>query len=110
MTVDRKAALAAYKERRVPSGIFAVRCAASGQLWLGRAADLASIRNRLWFALGLGNFHRPAMQAAWNEHGESCFSFEVVERLDTESGEPVDDIDLKRSLAHWRDAMGADAV
>lgn len=33
---DRKAAIAAYKERKVIGGVYAVRCAATGEVWVGR--------------------------------------------------------------------------
>ena len=110
MTIDRKAALAAYKERRVPIGIFAVRCAATGEVWAGRSPNLDTIKNRIWFGLRLGTLHVRAMQAAWAAHGEGSFSFEVVERLDTNDGAEVHEVDLKRRLAHWRDRLGADAA
>jgi hypothetical protein len=51
----RRAAVAAYKERKPRMGIYAVRCAVTGQCWVGRAMDLAKIQNRLWFTLRMGN-------------------------------------------------------
>jgi hypothetical protein len=50
-TEDRKAAVTAYKERKVESGIYAIRCAASGEVWVGSAPNLSTIQNRLWFTL-----------------------------------------------------------
>ena len=50
----RKAAVAAYKERKVETGIYAVRCTASDQVWVGIAPDLSTIQNRLWFTLRQG--------------------------------------------------------
>jgi hypothetical protein len=40
----RKAAVAAYKDRKVAAGIYVVRCAATAQQWAGSAPDL---RDRL---------------------------------------------------------------
>jgi hypothetical protein len=33
----RKAAVAAYKERKIAAGIYAIRCVASDQVWIGSA-------------------------------------------------------------------------
>jgi hypothetical protein len=35
-TFDRKAAVAEYKKRKAIAGIYAVRCPANGQVWVGR--------------------------------------------------------------------------
>ncbi len=67
---DRKAAVSAYKEREVESGIYAVRCEASGEVWVGSAPDLSKIQNRLWFTLRQGtNTHRSlqsTVECAWS--------------------------------------------
>jgi hypothetical protein len=106
----RKAALAAYRERKVAGGIFAVRCLASGQLWVGAAPDLSTIQNRLWFALRQGASPNKPMQAAWRDHGAENFAFEEVERLAEEADPYLRDIKRKERLDHWRAAMGAEAV
>jgi hypothetical protein len=48
---ERKAAVAAYRERKAAAGIFAVVCQPSGRRWIGRAFDLRTVQNRLWFTL-----------------------------------------------------------
>ena len=109
-TIDRKAAVAAYKERKTFPGIYAVRCSASGQVWVGQAADIATIRNRIWFALQHGSHTNAILQGAWNSHGGDCFTFEELERLDEEELSYVRDRRLKERLAHWRAVLGALAV
>lgn len=52
--VGRKAAVAAYKERKVEAGAYVVRFTASGQAWVGSAPDLATIGSRIWFSLRQG--------------------------------------------------------
>lgn len=81
---DRKAAIAAYKERKVIGGIYAVRCRATDRRWIGWAPNLSTIQNRLWFALRLGTSPHRTLQAAWTEHGGESFVLEEVERLDEE--------------------------
>ncbi len=77
----RKAAVAAYRERKVEAGIYGIRCTASGQLWVGSAPDLSTIQNRLWFTLRQGSNPHRSLQQAWAAHGSEAFVFEIVERL-----------------------------
>ena len=51
---DRKAAIAAYKKRKSAAGIYAVRCAPTGQTWIGQTLNLETIQNRIWFSLRAG--------------------------------------------------------
>ena len=106
----RKAAVAAYKERRADAGIYALRCAATGQTWVGRAADLATIWNRLSFTLRQGGNPHRALQAAWRAHGAEAFTFEEIERLDEETPGYLSDRALKDRLDHWRKQLNAEAI
>src|SRR5271165_7155605 len=81
---DRKAAIAAYKERKADVGIYVVRCAASGQQWVGSTQDLRTIWNRVSFTLRLGNGRPPSLQQAWTKHGAGSLTFDVVERIELE--------------------------
>lgn len=106
----RKAAISAYKERKVAAGIYAVRCVATGQRWVGRAPDLSTVQNRLWFTLRHGSHPRRTLQAAWHEHGADSFTLEDVERIEDEAIGYVRDRILKDRLAHWCAALGAEAI
>jgi hypothetical protein len=106
-TEDRKAAVSAYKERKVESGIYTVRCVASGEVWVGSTPDLSKIQNRLWFTLRQStNAHR-SLQTAWNAHGAEAFSFEIVERLDEEAIGYVRDRVMKERLVQWAEQLRA---
>jgi hypothetical protein len=106
----RKAAISAYTERSVAAGIYAVRCAASGECRVGRAPDLSTIRNRLWFALRQGSNPHRALKAAWRAHGAEAFSFEVVEQLDDEDVADARERRLKDRLAHRAGEPDAAAI
>lgn len=107
---DRKAAAAAYKEQTVTAGIYAVRCQPTGQCWVGRAPDLATIQNRLWFTLRhQANPHR-SLQAAWREHGPDAFTFEILERIGEEEIAYVRERLLKDRLAHWATELQATII
>ncbi|MGY3448076.1 GIY-YIG nuclease family protein [Bradyrhizobium sp. USDA 4353] len=111
MTPDqRKAATAAYKERKTPAGIFAVTCAATGARWIGCAPDLEKIQNRLWFTLRQGGHRRGGLQAAWAAHGEAAFSLEVIETFDEETLAYVRDRVFAERQAHWCAVHQAEAI
>ena len=107
----RKAAVAAYRERKGEPGIYALTCRPTGEQWVGRASDLATIWNRLAFALRMASTPHRSLQAAAREHGAEAFTFEVVERIDEAdaSAALVWSI-LKKRLDHWRDKLGATAI
>lgn len=105
----RKASLAAYKERKPAAGVFAVRCLATGDCWVGRAPDIDSIWRRLSFELAQGSCRQPALQAAHARFGAATLSFEPLERIEEES-DYVRDRRLKARLDHWRAELGAQAI
>jgi hypothetical protein len=102
---DRKAVIAAYKKRKDSVGIFAIRCSASDQVWVGQTLNLETIQNRIWFSLRLGNNANRALQSAWTAHGGDSLSFEPVEQLKEEQLSYVRDTLLKERLAHWRSTL-----
>jgi hypothetical protein len=106
----RRAARAAYKEQKPEAGVFAVRCSATGQTWVGATPTLDTIKTRLWFVFKQRASAQPDMQSAWNEHGESAFSFEVLEQFDEERANLMQRDWLKDRAAHWRTQLGAAAL
>ncbi|MGO9774246.1 MAG: GIY-YIG nuclease family protein [Roseiarcus sp.] len=107
---DRRAARAAYKERKGAAGVYALRCAKSGEVWVGQALDLEKVWNRIAFTLrGGANPHR-ALQAAWNAHGAAAFAFEPLERLEEEALAFARQSALKERTAFWRKKLGAAAI
>ena len=110
MSIDRKAAIAAYKERKTIAGIFVVRCAASGETWVGQAPNLETIRNRIWFSLRQGNHMCRSLQAAWNAHGEAGLTFGECERLEDEDTAYVRNALLKERMLHWQAELKAEAI
>ncbi|CAO3437847.1 GIY-YIG nuclease family protein [Azospirillum doebereinerae] len=107
MGEERRAAVAAYKEREVSAGVYAVRCAATGQVWVGTAPDVDSIRNRIWFQLRMATSPHRDLQGAWTAHGADSLAFEVLERLDEEPLAYARTAALKARLAHWSAALDA---
>ncbi len=107
MTIDKRAAKAAYREHKSVAGIYAVRCAATGQVWVGHTPTLDTVQNRLWFALRLGNHPDAALQAARRAQGGAGFSFEELERVKDDDLSYTGDGALKERAAAWRAKLGA---
>lgn len=107
---DRKAAIAAYKERTPAMGVYAVICTATGETWVGQSRHVDTCRNGLWFALRLGSSPYVSLQAAWNRHGEADFRFEELERL-RDDFPPYGRLDeLKKRQSLWRARLRASPI
>ena len=101
----------AWLERARSQGVFAVRCTASGQTWVSSTRNLDSQKNSVWFTLRLGGHPNTKAQAAWLEHGEASFEYEIVEEVSEEGSTPTGFKDrLKARERHWREALGAQAL
>lgn len=102
---ERRAAVAAYKERPAAAGVYAVRCGEG--VWVGGTPTLDKAENRARFSLRMGGHTNKALQAAFGAHGEEAFSFEPLETAPEELGA----LGLKswsaERIAHWRDELGA---
>jgi len=110
VSIDRKAAISAYKERKTVAGVYAVRCEASGEVWVGQAPNLDKIKNRIWFTLRQGRHHCRSLQAAWNTHGEAGLRFGECERLEDEETDYVRNALLKERMLHWQSELKAEAI
>jgi hypothetical protein len=107
---DRRAAAAAYKERKSVAGIYAVRCTATGQVWVGQAPNLDTIKNRLWFGLHHGGCTNPGLQRAWAAYGADSFTFEPLERLAEEAFAYARNALLRERSVHWRAQLDAQEI
>jgi hypothetical protein len=107
---ERKAAVAAYKERKPVAGVYAVRCAATNEQWVGAAPDLSTIWTRRTFALRQGIETNRALQSAWNAHGAESLAFKVLEEIDLEQLPYGRERALKERVQHWREALGGAAI
>jgi hypothetical protein len=106
----RKAAVDAYRQRKVPTGAFAVRCGGSGQVWVGTAPDLTKIRNRIWFGLKLGTHTNRGMQDAWIAHGGDSFAFELLETVPENEPAHRHARLVKDMAERWRAELGAETA
>jgi hypothetical protein len=107
MNIDKKEAIKEYKARKPLRGAYALRCTATGQVWVGSSPNLDAIRNRLWFSLRQGNHQDSVLQKEWNTYGEQAFLYEILEKLDDDlSPIGVSDL-LKEKKLQWVAQFGA---
>lgn len=107
-TTDRKAAIRAYKERKVRPGIYAVRDRETGRAWADSALDLDSRKNGLWHTLEDGRHLDKALQAEWNRLGAGRFEYVILEVLEEEMTPLVLKETLKARKAGWAQLLAAD--
>ncbi len=101
MTDSRKEAIRKFKERKPPAGAYAIRCTATGKTWVGVSRNLDATRNGSWFTLRSGCYREPTLQQEWDQHGETSFEYEILERLDEDVlALAVPDV-LKEQKASW---------
>lgn len=108
--IDRKAAAAAYKERKTICGIYLLRCRPSGRAWVGYAGDIEKIRNRLDLTLRMGATPHRSLREDCLAHGADSFLFEVLETHGGDEPDFVREAWRKARLAYWREARDAQAI
>src|SRR5512146_299824 len=105
---SRREAIRQYKEHKPEAGVFALRCAATGEAWVGISKNLGQQQNGIFFSLRHGGYPNPAAQAAWNAHGAEAFSFDVLEAIDAGGLSAMGlETQLKDRDRHWREMLGA---
>src|SRR4051812_48168339 len=98
---QKKDAIHAFKERKSALGVFAVRCTATGHVWVGASRNLHAARNGIWFALRHGGHRDRPLQDEWNAQGEPAFEYEVLEKLEDDAA-PLSIADLlKDAKQRW---------
>ena len=110
MDKNRKREIAReYREREKTQGIYAVRCTPTGEVWVGSSRNPDKQQNTTWFQLRLGGHPNKALQAAWNNHGDAAFTYELLEDVKDENPLLIDSV-LKDRDTHWRKELGAERI
>lgn len=107
---DRKAAVAAFRERKARVGIYSISCAATGERWVGRSPDLEAIRKRILFTLSHGSNPHRTLQEAWNRYGTDEFAFEELEVLLEDLSPVAEELWLKKKVQNWVSKLQARRV
>lgn len=68
-----------YKESSKKSGIYKITNKINGKIYIGSTSKFSVRFCQHYNSLRKGKHHNKHLQAAWNQHGESAFVFEVIE-------------------------------
>jgi hypothetical protein len=79
-----------YKLIKPKMGVFQVKNEKTGKVFIGSSTDLRAIWNRFKVQLNFGSHRDKALQADWNELGESHFSFSILAEIEHRDTEIVD--------------------
>ena len=106
---ERKEAIRKFKEIKPLRGTFAVKCTATGRVWVGSSRNLEATKNGAWFGLSIGSHQNKSMQAEWNAHGEAAFEYQILETLKDDTHPLALSDLLKEMKKHWIVQLGAGA-
>ena len=85
MPIDKKQITQEYKLSHRPMGVFQIRNKTSGRVFIDTSTNIPGKINRHRFALKAGLHANKALQADWNELGETVFEFETIEPVEPRS-------------------------
>lgn len=104
----RREAIRDYKEKKPLAGVYAIRCAPTGEVWVAAAPNVEPQEQRHFFGLRTGGHPNKPLQAAWAKHGAEAFTFEILEALEDKDLTPIGRADLlKARERHWLENSGA---
>ncbi len=80
----------AYKQMKVPMGVFQIRNTVNGKIFVDSSNNLDAIWNRHRAQLGFGSHPNTALQQDWNTFGEENFRYEILSVLEQKEGDATD--------------------
>jgi hypothetical protein len=105
--MNRKQAIAEWKMRKTPRGVYRLRFSEAGPVFADAVPDLDAVRNSLLFTLRIGAHPNKQLQSEWNSHGEAAFHFEVLEKLEDDLAPMAWRDLLKEKKKEWLEKLGA---
>lgn len=98
-----------YAERGPQTGVFAVRNAATGEVWVGVSKNLDKQKNGLWGRLANGMCFNKDVQASWTKSGETSFAYEILEHVSNPDPHVLER-ELPERAALWREQLKAGTI
>ena len=107
---SKRAASAAYKERRLVGGVYSITNRQTGEKHPFSAQDLRGAENRFRFMAQTDGCTVLSLQKEWSAYGPEAFFFEVLERIEqgeTQSAKEFRD-DVKALEELWKEKLAED--
>lgn len=79
---QKKELIAAYKQRKVTGGVFAIKNERNGKSLLCGELNLTACKNRFDFSVMTNSCVFYALQKDWATHGAKAFTFTVLEEIE----------------------------
>lgn len=79
---NKKELIAAYKERKVKGGVYAIKNTVTGKVLLLCATDIQGCKNRFDFSQNTGGCVNMKLTEDWNKYGGKSFVFELLEEVE----------------------------
>ena len=104
---SKKAAIEAFKEKKVETGVVLIVHGPTGTRFIGVARNLESYERQMRFALNTGGYPMRAFQALWSEAKGDGFVFEIQDRLGPDVPPYLINSALSDLQKRWVAALGA---
>ncbi|MBW7571790.1 GIY-YIG nuclease family protein [Caproiciproducens faecalis] len=78
---NKKELAAAYKERKITGGVYAIVNEETGKMLLQSSYDLQGSKNRFSFSRQTGSCVNLKLRDDWKKYGINAFHFEILEEL-----------------------------
>lgn len=76
-----------YKQKKFKIGVFQIRNAVNGKIYVGSSLNLDAIWNRNRMELNFDGHRNKALQNEWKEFGEDNFRFEILSEIEQKDGD-----------------------
>jgi hypothetical protein len=92
-----------YLETKIRAGVYAIRNSVTGRAIVAGSTNVQGVLNRHHFELRHGTHRNALLSQEWSQHGETSFSFEVLDVV-----KPREDLEfnvaheLEDLVALWR--------
>lgn len=98
-----------YKDNPPPCGVYAIRCAAAGIVFVQGGMNVHGAIHRNRFELRMGTHSNRRLQQAWKTHGEAAFGFDVIDIVKRREDAPHADLrpQLAELIALWQSEIAA---
>ena len=97
---NKKEIIAAYKERKVIGGVYAIKNTVNGKVLLLSANNLQGCKNRFEFAQSTGGCVSFQLKEDWNKYGGKAFVFEQLEEIEKKPEQTQKEFDEDIKLLH----------
>jgi hypothetical protein len=104
---NKKDILAAYKERKVLGGVYAIRNLENGKMLLLSATEISGSQNRFNFAQKTGSCIDLKLKDDWQKYGNEAFAFVVLEELEKKDTQTLKEFgeDIKILKGLWLEKL-----